>query len=154
LSEDGGQSVKTEDRTASDISVKANDDGSMEIAVRNKGMTFTIARIIVCLVASFLFMGAVTVCIHFLDSLMKALKGCQTPFSADVIKRMTQFAYSLIPVVVFKTISDGLWSGLGSSSELSLSTDLGIVMLAAVVFLLIAVFKYGAQLQQESDETL
>ncbi|MCR4594225.1 MAG: hypothetical protein K5761_04145, partial [Clostridiales bacterium] len=46
LSEDGGQSVKTEDRTASDISVKANDDGSMEIAVRNKGMTFTIARII------------------------------------------------------------------------------------------------------------
>ena len=154
LSEGGGKSVKTDDSTVSGISVKTNDDGSMEIEVQNKEVTLSIARIIVSLVVSFLLMAAITVCIHFLDSLMKSLRKCQTPFSSDVIRKMTRFAYSLIPVAVIKMLCGGFWSGIGSSSELSFSTDLGTVMLAAIVFLLIAVFKYGAQLQQESDETL
>ena len=52
------------------------------------------------------------------------------------------------------TVCDGMWNTLGKGSELDLSVNLGSILLVAVLYLLVVVFKYGAQLQQESDETL
>lgn len=67
---------------------------------------------------------------------------------------MSRFAVSLIPAVFMNMVCGGMWSSLFSGSGFAMTVNLGSVMLVAVIFLLIAVFKYGALLQQESDETL
>ena len=85
---------------------------------------------------------------------MKALRKCETPFCESVIKSMSRFAISLIPAVFMNMVCGGMWSSLFSGSGFAMTVNLGSVLLVAVIFLLIAVFKYGALLQQESDETL
>ena len=59
----------------------------------------------------------------------------------SVIKAMRAFGISLIPWAVFRLC-------VGSTAGVA------ILLLAFVIFLLVKIFKYGAELQQESDETL
>ena len=87
--------------------------------------------------------------------LMNLLRKCETPFSDEIIKKLTAFAYSLIPVVAFKGVLDGAKPFLSGSTEFAgTNIDLSTLLLAAVIIILIMVFKHGALLQRESDETL
>ena len=54
---------------------------------------------------------------------------------------MRAFGISLIPWAVFRLC-------VGSTAGVA------ILLLAFVIFMLVKIFKYGAELQQESDETL
>ena len=99
-------------------------------------------------------LGSIAFMLHTLKWLMKVLKSCETPFCDDVIKKMTLFANSLIPAIILNMVCGGMWSSLGKGTEFGLTVNLGSVLLVAVLYLLVVVFKYGAQLQQESDETL
>ncbi len=79
----------------------------------------------------------------FGGKLAKALEICESPFEENVLKAMKRFAFSFIPVVILEI----LWNGHSVSS----TTTVFIVM---VILLFSSIFDYGAQLQQESDETL
>ncbi|MBR2283567.1 MAG: hypothetical protein IJ874_03985 [Ruminococcus sp.] len=90
--------------------------------------------------------GAALICIcaavaaGFGVALSKVIEKCETPFSEDVIKKLKNFGWSLIPLAVFGGVADG-----------------SLLMMAVLVLafiILINVFSYGVQLQQESDETL
>lgn len=134
-------------------SVKVEQQGnSMSINTTTNEIVFSAKRIIAGLVAVFIWFGAVTVSIEMLLRLMKTLRKCETPFSQDVIKWMVRFAYSLIPAAVLGMIAKGVWSGL-LTNNFTFNMDLGSILLVAVIFLLVVVFKYGAELQRESDET-
>lgn len=152
ITEDG-KTVKVDDSDLSEVSAYKTENGFLVNAKTNEKV-FTFKNIIVNLVATFIFLLTAEVAVHFLASLMKALRKCETPFCESVIKSMSRFAVSLIPAVFMNMVCGGMWSSLSSGSGFAMTVNLGSVLLVAVIFLLIAVFKYGALLQQESDETL
>lgn len=153
LTEDAKDGLKINDNDISELSVK-EEDGGLNIVAKTNEITISMNKIIVALVAGFIFLGAVTVLLDMLKAFMKALKNCETPFAEDVIKKMNSFATSLVVVVVLHIICSGFWSVLGTGSRYQFNINLGSILLVAVIYILITVFKYGAKLQQESDETL
>ncbi len=79
----------------------------------------------------------------FGGKLAKALEICNSPFEENVLKAMKRFAFSLIPVAVLEI----LWNG---GEVISLTTAFIVIVVIMFAF----IFKYGAELQKESDETL
>ncbi len=95
----------------------------------------------------------ITLC--FISALCKAFRDCQSPFEDNVIKKMQNLGYSLIPWAVFSTITNSVTDSLMNNKlSLNFTVDLGVVLIVLVVLVLVYIFKYGAVLQQESDETL
>lgn len=114
-----------------DLDMKINGNGGMPLAVIIAGMLAAFALVCVCM----------AVAVAFAKKLCKALETCNSPFEENVIKRMKSFVFSLIPLGVVSIAVFGV-------------SAIGMAFIIVVVFLVFAIFKYGAQLQQESDETL
>ncbi len=100
-----------------------------------------------------LVMTFITLC--FIHRLCKAFRDCHSPFEDNVIKKMQHFGYSLIPWAVISTITNSVSDSLlNNKLSLQLTVDLSVVLIVLIVLVLVHIFKYGAVLQQESDETL
>ena len=153
LTEDAKDGIKINDDDISEISVK-EENGGLIINAKTNDITISMKKIIIALISAFISLGAVTVSLYMVKALMKSLKNCETPFAEEVIKNMTRFASSLVCVVVLNIIFSGFWSTLTSGLSYKPSINLGSILLVAVIYILIIVFKYGAKLQRESDETL
>ena len=153
LTEDAKEGIKLDDKDITELKVEEK-NGGLVIDAKIDEITISMNKIIVSLIATFVFLGAVTVSLYMVKALMKSLKNCESPFSEDVIKNMTRFAISLVCVIILEVICSGFWSSLKAASSYELSIDLGSILLVAVIYILVTVFKYGAKLQQESDETL
>ncbi|MDE6087635.1 MAG: hypothetical protein K2G25_04550, partial [Oscillospiraceae bacterium] len=65
---------------------------------------------------------------------------CETPFEENVLKTMKNFGFALIP------------TGLVCLSDGGISLTAIVLIIAIIIFTYI--FKYGAELQKESDETV
>lgn len=107
--------------------------------------------------------SAIVALVMFLK-LCKAFEACRSPFDEAVIRRMNIFAWTLIVCAVV-----GSFAGSAAQSAVmafqnagihvgaknfGVSLDLYPIFAALIVFFLCMVFRYGAQLQQEADETL
>ena len=94
----------------------------------------------------------------------KAFEACRSPFDEAVIRRMNIFAWTLIVCAVV-----GSFAGSAAQSAVmafqnagihvgaknfGVSLDLYPIFAALIVFFLCMIFRYGAQLQREADETL
>ena len=91
----------------------------------------------------------------FIGALCKAFRDCHSPFEENVIKKMQNLAVSLIPWAVVSAVSGSVANSLlHQKVNIMFSIDLGVILIALVVLVLVYIFKYGAVLQQESDETL
>lgn len=91
----------------------------------------------------------------FGSKLCKAFEKCESPFEENVIKCLNRFAYSLLPWAVFSSIPQSIINSvINSSLKLSISLDFNIIFTVLIILALSIVFKYGAELQRESDETL
>ncbi len=109
------------------------------------GMLIVLALMLVLVMISLVFAGG----------LCKAFRDCQSPFEENVIRKMQHFAYSLIPWIVASSVIEGIGSKFMTGGQMiTVSVDVGMILVVLVVFLLVYIFKYGAVLQQESDETL
>ena len=98
---------------------------------------------------------AALVCMIFAGRLCKAFRDCETPFSENVIRCLQHLAFSLIPWTLLSSVADSTIRNLFSGDmSMVISLNLGMIVAVLFVFMLVAVFKYGAMLQQESDETL
>lgn len=98
-------------------------------------------------IATVCFLGAIYfamffVILCFAHKFAKSLEVCNSPFEENVIKRMKSFGISLIPWAVIALLISGNLSGIV------------VALIVFVILLFMSIFKYGAQLQQESDETL
>ena len=152
LTEDAKDGLKINDSRISEISVQ-EENGGLNINAKTNEITISMKKIVIALILAFIYLGVITVTLFMVKALMKSLKECETPFSEEVIKNMTRFATSLICVVVFRTFFGGFWSSL-STGKYDFNINIESILLVAVIYILIIVFKYGASLQRESDETL
>ena len=116
---------------------------------------FNLRKLVVPLVAVTLHLIMTLITLFFIGALFKAVGKCQSPFEEDVIKKMRMFAYSLIPWVVFSSISDMASEGIFNNRvKFSLSVNFNMVFVVLMILALTYIFQYGAVLQRESDETL
>ena len=107
--------------------------------------------------------SAIVALVMFLK-LSDAFRVCRSPFDEAVIRRMNIFAWTLIVCAVV-----GSFAGSAAQSAVmafqnagihvgaknfGVSLDLYPIFTALMVFFLCMVFRYGAQLQKEADETL
>lgn len=91
----------------------------------------------------------------FAGKVCKAFRDCQSPFEENVIHKMRMFAYSLVPTVLLESVVSGsIGYFLGNTDGIGMNLNVSTILVVLVVFALVYVFKYGALLQQESDETL
>lgn len=85
--------------------------------------------------------GVMLVVIIFGGRLAKALETCDSPFEDKVLRAMKGFAFSLIPVGVVVFFVNG-------------AVGLTTAFIVAAIILFTFIFRYGAELQQEADETV
>ena len=98
--------------------------------------------------------SAIVTVVMFLQ-LCKTFQVCRTPFDEPVIQKMTTFAWTLIVCAVVSCLARASLGALLSGwQRMSFNLNLAPVFIALVVFFLCMVFRYGAQLQREADETL
>ena len=92
---------------------------------------------------------------HLLKRLFAVLAKCESPFCEELVKKMKAFGFSLLPVALFATIGETLSTAfLSAGRDTGISIQWGVLIAFAVTMCLVTVFKYGIQLQKESDETL
>ena len=102
-----------------------------------------------------LFSASATAALWMLRRLFAVLTRCESPFCCEVVNRMRGFGFSLLPVAVFASIGETmLESFLTAGKSTNVSIQWGVLIAFVVTMALVAVFKYGVQLQKESDETL
>ena len=102
-----------------------------------------------------LFSASATAALWMLRRLFAVLTRCESPFCCEVVNRMRGFGFSLLPVAVFASIGvTMLGSFLTAGKSTNVSIQWGVLIAFVVTMALVAVFKYGVQLQKESDETL
>ena len=98
--------------------------------------------------------SAIVTLVMFLQ-LCKAFEACRSPFDEPVIKRMNTFAWTLIVCAVVSCFARASVAAvLSGYQRMSFNLNLTSVFTALIVFFLCMVFRYGAQLQREADETL
>ena len=153
ITEEAKDNIKVNDEDISELSIQEQ-DGGLNIKAKTNEITISMKKITIFLVATFVYLLVVTIALYKIKSLMKSLKTAETPFTPEIIKKMTTFANTLIAVVLARTIHGGFVTLLTSGNNFHLSFDLSSILLVAVIYLLIFVFKYGAVLQKESDETV
>jgi hypothetical protein len=107
--------------------------------------------------------SAIVALVMFLK-LSDAFRVCRSPFDEAVIRRMNIFAWTLIVCAVV-----GSFAGSAAQSAVMAFQNAGIhvgaknfggsldlypIFAALIVFFLCMIFRYGARLQREADETL
>lgn len=87
------------------------------------------------------------------DKLFMLLGDCETPFTQEIVKSLSRLAWAILPAY----LCNGLYQGYTlylEKGKLMPTYDLSHVVLILCVFVLAQVFKFGAALQTQSDETL
>ncbi len=138
-------SYRIEEFSINDSVITLQGSGDIK-SISIKQFAFLFASTMLYLIMTF-------VSLIFIGKLCKSFQNCESPFEDDVIKKLQNFAYSLIPWALFSTISDSVSSGFYSGNY-NFSINFGIILIVLVILALAYIFKYGAVLQQESDETL
>ena len=107
------------------------------------------------LLAALAKLVAALVVLIILNKLSREFKRCDSPFSDGVIRWMTIFAWVLLGASVFSQVAAGIATGVMlRGSGLRINLDLTTLFVTLIVLFLTMIFRYGAKLQREADETL
>ncbi len=115
----------------------------------------TPARLCIVLAAAGVIVLMTMAVMIFIKKLCRSIRDCESPFDQTVIKNLEHCAWVLIPWVVVSGISQNfIKAALTGGRNMMFSINLSTVLVILLIFALTYIFKYGAQLQTESDETL
>ena len=107
------------------------------------------------LIALVLVIAASAVTLWMLRRMFGVIAVCDSPFCEDLVKKMKAFGVSLLPLALLATVGESLARAfLSAGRESGLCIQWGILLAFLVTMCLVTVFRYGVQLQKESDETL
>lgn len=138
-----------------EVSSVVTDGNKINVEASVKDMEFSIRRLVYVVLAALVQTAVNLVVIFFIGSLCKAFRDCVSPFEDNIIKKMHNLEFSMIPMVFISTITDSVINKPFSEGlNISWSIDLTVIIAILIVFAIAYIFKYGAMLQQESDETL
>ena len=151
----------------SDIDVEKTSEGLVMHAHADR-LEFRLSRLASAAFAGFVYCAVLFVVFIFLKRLSDGFRRCDTPFSDDVIRRMTVFAWVMVGGAALMSAAESIGNSLihrsidmsfslnptGISSGIQLSFSFAPILIALLVLFLTMIFRYGAQLQKESDETL
>ena len=138
------------EKAKADIDVK---DGVIQMQLGVKNMHFNLWDALKLIIFSMFSLAAVIVALYFFKALMKEFSLCDTPFSDGVIRKMRNFAIALIPTMLLSSLFKSVAGGM-LADRFTFDFDLLPVAFVVVVFVLTAIFRYGAQLQREHDDTV
>ena len=133
--------------------VVKNDDGTVSIQANTPDAHFETRDAIKIMIPAMISLAAVVTALYFLRALMKAFQNCETPFADEVIRKMRNFAIALIPTMLLSSLFKSVAGGM-LADRFTFDFDLLPVAFVVVVFVLTAIFRYGAQLQREHDDTV
>ena len=152
LDDDINMEMNEEEVTADQVSFEGS---TMRVEDKVETMSIEFRQISNAILALLVGMALIMVTLFFVSGVCKAFRDCESPFEENVIVKMKKFAYSLIPWLIGSSVIGSVGESLlAGKPVVNFSIDLGMLLVVIVLFLLITIFKYGAILQQESDETL
>lgn len=150
-----------------DMQMEKTEDGLLIHAATDR-MEFRLNRLASAVFTGLIYCAALLVVFIFLKRLSDGFRRCDTPFSDDVIHRMTVFAWVLLIGSVVSSVAEAIVNSLihrsldlsfslnpaGMDSGFDVSFSIAPILIALIVLFLTMIFRYGAQLQKEADETL
>lgn len=129
-----------------------NENGSFNLNTNNQSRHYDMNTALWLIVCEAIALSAVIVALYFFKSLMKQFMICDTPFSDGIVKKMRAFAIALIPcMAVYHAVNSVKNSILGNEGDSGLILSAVFVL---VIFVLTMIFKYGAELRKEHDDTV
>lgn len=115
----------------------------------------TIANFRLMLWGMLLAFAASAALMYFVVPLCRELQHCSSPFEKGIADAMKRLCIALVPWFILKSAGESITEGaLKGNINIVLGIDLGAVMVILLLVVLMYVFKHGAQLQQQADETL
>ncbi len=107
------------------------------------------------IIIGFITCVAAFIALTFIGLFFKKLKNCQSPFENDVIIGLRNAAISIIPFAFLSSLTESVSNAIITGSyQVSFTLDFAVIIVVLLILALTFIFKYGAMLQQESDETL
>lgn len=153
IGDDG--SVELENGEEYSVNNVTFENGILNVEAEANNISYSLRNLGGALLSGSINMAAWVVVLVFIEKLCVAFKQCASPFEDNVLKSLNNFAISMIPWAVVSTLSTQLGTLLTSGDiVIGGGIDLTYVFILLVILGLTFVFKYGAMLQQESDETL
>ena len=152
IGEDG--SVDIDDGKEYIVSDVKAEDGVIKVSAETEEVTYSLRKFAGTMFAGVLSMVAWIVVLVFIEKLCKSFQKCESPFEDEVLLNLKNFSISMIPWAVVSTLSGEIASVLSGGDIVLGGIDLTYVFIALVIIGLTFIFKYGAMLQKESDETL
>lgn len=137
-------------------SAKIYSDGNTKVMEATSSPTeYCSTDLVSVLIVLTLVVASAAAALFMLKRLFAVLAKCESPFCEELVKKMRAFGFSLLPVALFATIGETLSTAfLSAGRDTGISIQWGVLIAFAVTMCLVTVFKYGVQLQKESDETL
>lgn len=130
-------------------------DGVYTIDAHADAYTIDIGNLGLVVVIAAVYIIAAIVVLHFVNKLCKEFKTCTTPFTENIVSALKKLAISIIPMAFLASLTDSVTGSIMSGNvEITVGVDLMTILLVLLIFMLAAIFSYGAMLQTESDETL
>ena len=130
-------------------------DESILVGATAKVRTLDMGHIRIVLIFAIFALALVLVSMHFICSFCKALEVCKSPFEDNMIRKMQQLAWALVCLPFASSIAESISTSIMTGRvSIGLHIDMMEVIVILAVFALTYIFKYGAVLQRESDETL
>ena len=142
---------------SSNANIKTNisyEDDAFVFTTEMSGGDFSTKTLIYAYILFLVALAFMFLSFFFAGFLFRAFAKCESPFDQRVITRMRLFAFSLLPWAVFSYIQGYLLSKLLNTANMNINVNLAVIFTILVIFALTYIFKYGAVLQKESDETL
>ncbi|MBR3271345.1 MAG: DUF2975 domain-containing protein [Clostridia bacterium] len=150
-----------------DMQMEKTAEGLVVHAVSDR-MQFSLHNAVYAILAGLVYCAALLVVFIFLKRLADGFRRCDTPFADDVVKRMTVFAWVLVGGAVVTSVAEAAANAVmqrsldlsfalnpaGMDTGFELSFSFAPILIALIVLFLTIIFRYGAQLQKEADETL
>lgn len=131
------------------------DEGKLVVDASANGIRFGIHSLVWLPLIGIVGIIFALVVVTFAGGLCKAFRDCDSPFSDNVITKMQNFAYSMIPLAFFRAVNYSLMYGMVTGTfQFQTGIDITPIFAMLVIFAVAYIFKYGAMLQKESDETL
>lgn len=94
------------------------------------------------------------VVLRYSGKLCRTIRYCRSPFDPEIINGLKKLEIAMIPWALVSVFTDLFGTVFLMKGKPSFTININQLLPILILYALLFIFQYGAQLQQESDETL